>query len=151
MNALITRSEEARAHLMRTTGMDDLTYQLMILEAGCTCLDELMSEAGAKASDEAREAYREHIQRIGYWTFFELQWRAFEVRLEAEWYGPESIVPLQSNAWRRERITCEAQTMHRTQQFWNAFELWLTKLAQAGLSHVTLPTNSTKDTQLITT
>lgn len=139
MNALIKRSEEARAQLQHGAAMNDLDYHLMVLDAGCACLDELVRPLGVTASEEASNAYRRHMVRVGWWTFFELQWRHFEIRLAAEWYGPESLVPLQSEAWRRQRLIAEARSMQHTARFWRTFEIWLKQLEEKGQATLILP------------
>lgn len=139
MNALVTRSEEARKRLMEAAGIDELAYHLMILEAGCNCLDELVRPVNTTVSAEACQVFRAHLEKQGWWTFFELQWRHFEIRLEAEWFGPESLVPFQAEQWRRERLMTEVLTMHRTSRFWRVFDIWLKTLENEGRAHVVLP------------
>lgn len=124
MNALIAKSNEARAILQEATGLDDLEYHLLVLETGCTALDELVRPTGT-ISEDARLMYREHMVAIGWWTWYEMTWRAFEVRLAAEWTGPESLIPHQPTQWKRERLLAEAHSLHRTAQYDRAFEVWM--------------------------
>jgi hypothetical protein len=124
MNALIERSNEARASLLAATAMDELSYHLMILESGCQCLDDLVRPVGT-ISKEACNQYRDHLGAIGWWTWYELQWRSFEVRLAAEWFGPESLVPHQSEKWKREALMKEAYTLRYTAHYVRSFDLWM--------------------------
>jgi len=124
MNALIEKSNVARAAMQAATGMDDLSYHLMILESGCQCLDELVRPVGT-ISAEARIQYRYHLGAIGWWNWYEMQWRAFEVRLSAEWFGPGSLVHHQPAEWKRERLIKEAYTLRYTAQYARGFDLWM--------------------------
>lgn len=138
-NALITKSEQARTRLMEGTGMDDLAYHLMVLEAGCACLDQTLRPVGAAVSSEAVELYRDHLVRQGWWTWFELYWRSFEIRLNAEWSGPESLVPAQPDAWRRAELEKEASTLYYTDHYHRAFDHFLKMLEEAGQLTITMP------------
>lgn len=124
MNALIKLSEEARAQLQQATAMPDLDYHLLVLETGCQCLDDLVRPVGT-VSQDAREKYRDHLSAIGWWSWYEMQWRSMEIRVAAEWYGPESMVPQQTDAWRRERLLTEARTMRYTYHYARAFDTWM--------------------------
>lgn len=138
-NQLLISSEAARAELQRATGMDDLTYHLMVLEAGCACLDQTLRPVNASVGADAVQAYREHLYAQGWWTWFEYFWRSFEVRLWAEWRGPESLVPRQSDAWRREQMHKEASTLYYTAYYHRAFEHFLKMLEANGGLRITLP------------
>ena len=124
MNALITRSNEARAQLMAATGMDELDYHLLILESGCQVLDELVRPVGT-ISKAACDAYRDHLGAIGWWNFYEYAFRALEIRLAAEWTGPESLVPHQPAEWCRKTLMMEAYSFRYTAQFGRALDAWL--------------------------
>ena len=124
MNALIKLSNEARAQLQAAAGLDDLDYHLMILESGCQCLDDLVRPVGTR-SKEARDLYRNHLEAIGWWTWYEHTFRAFEVRLAAEWFGPESVVPFQPQAWCRKHLIDEAYTLRYTPHYGRAFDTWM--------------------------
>ena len=124
MNALIQRSNEARAAIQAATGMDELDYHLMILESGCQCLDALVQPVGT-ISKEACIQYRAHLGAIGWWTWYEMQWRAFEVRTAVEWTGPEGLVPHQPAEWKRKRLLNEAYTLRYTAHYARAFDLWM--------------------------
>ncbi|MCW5900464.1 MAG: hypothetical protein KIT10_14465 [Flavobacteriales bacterium] len=145
MNALIQRSNEARTGIQEATGMDDLSYQLLILESGCQCLDDLVRPVGT-VSLEACSQYREHLAAIGWWTFYEMAWRAFEVRLWAEWFGPESLVPHQPNDWKREALLKEAYTLRYTAHYARAFDLWM-KMVEGKSVLVIRPPADTKNEQ----
>lgn len=138
-NALITRSEEARAALQQASGMDDLSYHLMILEAGCHCLDKTLQPVGAGLSSKVVELYREHLYKQGWWTWFEMFWRAFEVRIWAEWICPESLVPQQSDAWKRETLHNEASTLYYTSNYHHAFDLFIKMLEERGQLTIPIP------------
>lgn len=125
MNALIQRSNEARAAIQAATSMDDLSYQLMILESGCQCLDDLVRPVDDTTKEDCVR-YRDHLASIGWWTWYELVWRAFEVRLWAEWSGPESLVALQPARWKRKRLLDEAYTLRHTRQYNASFDNWMT-------------------------
>ena len=144
MNALIKLSDEARAQLLRATGLDELEYQLLILESGCQHLDELVRPVGT-ISRETCELYREHLCTIGWWTWYEHTFRAFEVRLASEWFGPESLVPFQSDQWRRERLLAEAYSLRHTQQYLRAFDVWLKLLEDKRV--LVIPARPTTATQ----
>ncbi len=139
MNALITRSEEARAQLLASSALDDLSYHLMILEAGCRCLDETLRPVGTTVSEAMRDLYRDHMVKEGWWTWFELFWRGFEVRLAAEWFGPESLVPRQSAEWQRQRLHEEALTLYYTDHYHRAFDMWLKMLEERGAHSIAIP------------
>ncbi len=124
MNALIKLSDEARAQLQATTGMDELEYHLLILESGCQCLDDLVRPVGT-ISKEACDLYRNHLGAIGWWTWYEYTFRAMEIRIAAEWFGPESVVPLQGDQWRRKRLLEEAYSLRYTAQYQRAFDAWM--------------------------
>jgi hypothetical protein len=138
-NQLIIRSEAARAELQRSTGLDDLSYHLMVLEAGCACLDQTLRPVNASVGAEAVQAYRTHLYAQGWWTWFELFWRQFEIRLWAEWSGPESIVPLQSDDWRRESLHKEASTLYYTDYYHHAFDHFLKMLEERGQLAIPMP------------
>lgn len=124
MNALIKLSNEARAQLMQATGMDELEYNLLILESGCQCLDELVRPVGT-ISKEACDLYRSHLGTIGWWTWYEHTFRAFEVRLAAEWFGPESLEKHQCAEWLRKRLLDEAYSLRYTAQYQRSFDAWM--------------------------
>ncbi len=124
MNALIKLSNEARVQLQRAAGMDDLEYHLLILESGCQCLDDLVRPVGT-ISQDARDMYRNHLGAIGWWTWYEHTFRAFEIRLASEWFGPESLVPLQDKAWCRKGLIAEARTLRYTAHYQRAFDTWM--------------------------
>ncbi len=124
MNALIKLSNEARAQLQATTGMEDLEYHLLILESGCQCLDDLVRPVGT-ISKEACALYRNHLGAIGWWTWYEHTFRAMEIRIAAEWFGPESVVPMQDDKWRRKRLLSEAYSLRYTAQYQRAFDTWM--------------------------
>ena len=145
MNALIERSEKARAELMNAAGMDELTYHLMVLEAGCKALDETVRAVGATVNDELREVFRAHLTKQGWWTWWEMLWRSFEVRLAAEWTGPDSLVPAQSPEWKRQRLHEEALTLYYTDHYHRAFDLWLKMLEDRGAHRIPVPTTQPKD------
>lgn len=139
MNQLMRMSTEARAQLQEATGLDDLDYNLLLLETGCACLETLVRPVNVAVSQEASDAYREHMAHMGWWSWFEMQWRQWEIRMAAEWFGPESLVPHQDNAWRRERLLAEAASMHRTERYWRAFDVWVKLLEEGGALRITLP------------
>lgn len=124
MNALITRSNEARAQLRQATGMDELDYHLLILESGCQCLDNLVRPVGT-ISKEACELYRDHLGAIGWWTWYEHTFRAMEIRLAAEWFAPESLATHQPAKWWRKRMLEEAYTLRHTAHYARAFDAWM--------------------------
>lgn len=140
MNALITKSNEARAQLMAFTGLDELEYNLLILESGCQCLDELVRPVGT-LSQETCDLYRQHLGTIGWWTWFEYTFRAFEVRLAAEWTGPESLVPNQARTWCRKTFLDEAYTLRYTARYTHSFDTWLKLVEEGGKLKMHIPAN----------
>lgn len=146
MNALIQKSNEARAQLLALTGLDELDYHLLILESGCQCLDELVRPVGT-LDKEICELYREHLGRIGWWTWYEYAFRAFEVRLAAEWTGPESLVPHQDKAWCRAEFLKEAYTLRHTGHYAHAFDAWLKMKEEGGTLKMNIPAAKATQTQ----
>lgn len=124
MNALIKLSNEARTQLMAATCLDELEYHLLILESGCQCLDDLVRPVGT-ISKEACDLYRNHLGAIGWWTWYEHTFRAFEVRLAAEWFGPEGLEKHQPPAWLRKRLLAEAYSLRYTAHYQRAFDAWM--------------------------
>jgi hypothetical protein len=146
MNALITRSNEARAQLMAATGLDDLEYNLLILESGCQCLDDLVRPVGT-LSKETCELYRHHLSDIGWWTWYEYTFRAFEIRLNTEWNAPASPVPQQDAQWCRRRFLDEAYTLRHTAYYDRAFDTWLKLIEEGGKLKLTIPATNVGKTQ----
>lgn len=138
-NQLLLRSEAARTELQRSTGMDHLSYHLMVLEAGCACLDQTLRPVDATIGREVVEAYRQHLYTQGWWVWFELFWRSFEVRIWAEWSGPESLVPRQSDAWRRAELIKEASTLYFTSYYQHGLDQWLKYLEEKGQLAIPMP------------
>lgn len=124
MNALIKLSNEARAQLQAATGMDELEYHLLIMESGCQCLDDLVRPVGTISKD-ACDLYRNHLGAIGWWTWYEHTFRAFEVRLAAEWFGPESLERSQPQEWLLKRMLDEAYSLRYTAHYQRAFDTWM--------------------------
>lgn len=104
--------------------MDELDYHLMILESGCQCLDDLVRPVGT-ISKEACDLYRNHLGAIGWWNWYEHTFRAFEVRLAAEWFGPESVVAHQPATWCRKTLLLEAYTLRHTAHYARSFDAWM--------------------------
>lgn len=147
MNALIQKSNEARDQLLALTGLDELDYHLLILESGCQCLDELVRPVGT-LDKETCELYREHLGRIGWWTWYEYTFRAYEVRLAAEWTGPESLVPHQDKAWCRAEFLKEAYTLRHTSHYAHAFDAWLKMKEEGGKLKMNIPAAKATQTQM---
>lgn len=146
MNELIKRSNEARMGLRAQTGMDDLTYHLMILESGCTCLDNTLRPVNAAVSRRAVEEYRSHLSREGWWTWFEMFFRSFEIRIWAAWTAPDSLVPYQTDQWRREELVKQASTLFYTGHYHTGFDHFLKMLEERNALRITLePEESPKE------
>lgn len=123
-NALIRRSEQARAVLQADADMDDLDYQLMVFEAGCAALDDMVRPVNA-VDPKLGQEYREQLTNLGWWTWWELEWRRAEIRISIEWMDEESLVSLQTPFWKRARLLTEAKGLRKTKQYQDSFELWL--------------------------
>lgn len=123
-NALIKRSEQARTLLQSEAVMDDLDYQLMVFEAGCTALDDMVRPVSA-VDPKLGHAYRQELTNLGWWTWWDLEWRRAEIRISIEWMDEESLVTLQPAGWKRNRLITEANGLRRTKQYQDSFDLWL--------------------------
>lgn len=101
-NAMILRSEQARFFLMKWTGMDELDYQLAILEGGCTYLEQITAPT-AVISEELMREYRAHLTAMGFWSFYEYIFRLLEIAVLEEWSRPDALELLQPQPWIRAR------------------------------------------------
>lgn len=122
-NRLLMESEAARAELKRATRMDELDYQLLILESGCQFLEFIVRPG--YLSDEDCRKYREHLGAVGFWDWFVYRFRCMEVEVAKRWATSEPLVAIQPPEYKRQRLIEEAQGIHIYRHHMDSFEVWL--------------------------
>jgi hypothetical protein len=135
-NAFVLRSDQARSYLMKWTGMDELDYQLAILEGGCWYLEQLVHPISVVSEELVRE-YREHLTALGYWSFYEWVFRSLEVRLVNAWSATDALELLQPQPWCRARLLEEVKGLPWSPEAARQLDTWLKVLE---------PTRTTKTT-----
>ncbi len=123
-NRLVIESEAARAELKKATRMDELDYQLLILESGCRFLEHIVRPNEFLNEQDAR-AYREHLGAVGFWEWFVYRFRCMELEVAKQWAGPESLVAIQPAEYKRQRLIEEAEGILFYRKHLDSFEVWL--------------------------
>lgn len=124
MNALLRRSNEARARLMRECGLDELDYQLLLLDAGCRVLEKA-TPVGSGESELCANADREILAERGFWSWFEYEFRKMEVRLVEEWTRANAIALLQPTEVKRDMLVEQTVGLSIYTNTWESFDFWL--------------------------
>lgn len=124
MNALVRKSNEARATLMRECGLSELDYQLLILETGCRILEKA-APTGPLVTEEMARATREQLADLGFWTWLEYEFRKMEVALVEEWGRENAVALLQPAAHKLHLLTEQTVGLSIYQHTWNSYEHWL--------------------------
>lgn len=147
-NAFIELAENSRLVLMRETGMDELDYQLMILEGGCSFLDEMVRPKGASwPVPELCNLYREHLTSIGYWSFYEFLFRHLEIGMAEQWTNAQGVDHLQSAEWKRDRLIREVNALPWNPMASNQMDLWLKQLGPK--TTLVVPATESKPQQVL--
>lgn len=124
MNALLRRSNEARARLMRECNLDELDYQLLLLDAGCRVLERATPVEQDGSEVEARTR-RELLAELGFWTWFEYEFRKMEVNLVEEWTRENAVALLQPTEVKREMLVEQTVGLSIYDHIWASYDHWL--------------------------
>lgn len=124
MNQLLERAKAARITLKRECVMDELDYQLLILEAGCRFLEDAVRSNELVDEHRAR-AYREHLMAHGFWDWFILQFCTMEVQLVERWSCANAVDLLQPAEYKRHLLLEASIGLRIYDHHWRAFDAWL--------------------------
>lgn len=130
MNKFVRLSNEARATLMRECGLTELDYQLLILEAGCRVLEKA-APTGPLITEEMARTTREQLADLGFWTWFEWQFRQMEVKLVDEWSRENAVALLQPSAWKQSFLVEQTVGLSIYDHVWRSYEEWLATASTA--------------------
>lgn len=140
MNAFIRNAEQARASLKVQTGMDELDYQLMILESGCRFLEESVRPLDDQSEALAAEQ-RYHLMGLGFFDFYQQRIMVMEIDLVRRWSNDE-LMPMQTKQYRRKALLDQALTLHVLDVTWQAYDTWLKNLERKN-TNIYIPELST--------
>lgn len=144
-NAWLAKANAARATLMRETGMDDLDYQLSILEGGCFFLDQLCRSENAHPM--IAQLYREHLTKLRFWTFYEHAFRTMEIDLVEEWAHRDALALIQPPEWKRKRLLDTIKALPWNDRANHQVEVWLKNLGDARVMRVPAGIHARPETQ----
>ncbi|MBL8002358.1 MAG: hypothetical protein JNL05_10390 [Flavobacteriales bacterium] len=125
-NAFIQQATEARAYLMRETGLDELDYQLLILESGCQFLEHAVTTTKPKYEALAVKQRRQ-LMDLGFFNFWQHQVMAHEIATRSRWENSDLWVYQPMEDKRRDFVQ-RALTMYALDKTWAAFDRWLKQL-----------------------
>ncbi len=122
-NSFLRMAEESRREIMAATGMDELGYYLAVLEGGCRFLEALVPDRQG-LSHEVVRLYREHITALGYWSWWEYAFRSMEIGLVGLWNSEGSVVPYQTEEWKRANFLEHVHGMWHNRVTQHQLEVW---------------------------
>lgn len=124
MNKFVERALTARATLKRECGLDELDYQLLILEAGCRFLEDAV-RSNELVSEQTARAYREHLMAQGFWDWFLYRFCGMETELVERWSRKDAVMLLQDTEYKREHLIEATVGLRIYDHHWTAFDTWL--------------------------
>lgn len=143
MNALIAKAEIAREFFQRQCELDDLAYQLMILETGCRFLEKVV-QPGPYLTDANVRLYREHLGACGFWDWYLYRFYTMTVEVATHWATKDPVITIQSIEYKRDRFTQEAEGISIYNRHLDSFDLWLKQLGERRWK-ITPVTNNTPE------
>ena len=132
MNLLLAKAEVAREFLQRQCELDDLAYQLLVLETGCQFLEHIVQPGHGLTAEDVR-LYREHLGTCGFWDWYVYRFRTMEVEVTERWATKEPLVTIQSIGYKRDRFIQEAEGIRIYDRHLASFDQWLKLLGDRRL------------------
>lgn len=144
MNILLAKAEIAREFIQRQCELDELAYQLLILETGCQFLEKII-QPGPHITEADVRGYREYLGSCGFWDWYVYRFHTMEVEVAERWATKEPLVTIQSIEYKRDRFTQEVQGIRIHDRHLASFDLWLKQLGERRWQVTQKATNNTTE------